>query len=92
MWPQDIISEGYTMFRTGDGIQELEEMSFVVMGGFGSEPRFEPEPVRTEPKFSPGFESSQEPNLRFSSWFSSPLNFLNAFELEPSTIIVITNI
>jgi hypothetical protein len=82
----------WTHFQLINDLGYTPDSYKLVMGGFGSEPRFEPEPVRTEPKFSPGFESSQEPNLRFSSWFSSPLNFLNAFELEPSTIIVITNI
>src|ERR1700727_1921479 len=46
---------------------------------FGSEPRFEPEPVRTEPKFSSGFRSSLEPNLKFGSGFSSLLEIPNPF-------------
>jgi hypothetical protein len=53
----------------------------LVLPRFGSEPRFEPEPGRTEPKFSSRFKAPAEPNLRFSSRFSWTLDFLNQFEL-----------
>jgi len=39
------------------------------MARFGSEPRFEPEPMRTEPKFSSRFGLQPELNLRSSLRF-----------------------
>jgi hypothetical protein len=48
---------------------EMHEVRSLVMARFGSEPRFEPEPMRTEPKFSSRFGLQPEPNLRSSSRF-----------------------
>ena len=42
----------------------------VVMPKFGSEPRFEPEPLGPNPKFGSRFRAFAEPNLRSSSRFS----------------------
>ena len=42
----------------------------VVMPKFGSEPRFEPEPLGPNPKFGSRFRAFAEPNPRSSSRFS----------------------
>ena len=47
----------------------LVETKTLVMARFGSEPRFKPEPMQTEPKFSSRFGLQPEPNLRSSSRF-----------------------
>lgn len=49
----------------------------LVMARFGSEPRFEPEPMRTEPKFGSRFGLQPEPNLRSSSRFGQIVICLN---------------
>jgi hypothetical protein len=41
----------------------------VVMPWFGSEPRFDPEPAWTRPRFGPRFKEFPEPNLRSGSRF-----------------------
>src|ERR1700678_4300382 len=50
------------------------------MPKFGSEPKFEPELLRTGPKFSSKFSTFAEPNLKFSSRFSQTSILLNLFE------------
>ena len=42
----------------------------IVLPKFGSEPRFEPEPLEPNSKFSSRFGVFAEPNLRSSSRFS----------------------
>ena len=59
----------------------VPKSSKLVLPQFGSEPRFKPEPGRTELKFSSRFKAPAEPNLRFSSRFSWTLDFLNQFKL-----------
>ena len=44
--------------------------SCLVMPKFGSEPRFEPEPLGPNPKFGSRFRAFAEPNPRSSSRFS----------------------
>ena len=44
--------------------------SEIVMQGFGSEPRFEPEPLEPKSRFGSKFRVFAEPNLRSSSRFS----------------------
>ena len=45
----------------------------LVMLQFGSEPRFEPEPVEPNTKFGPRFGDLFDPNLKFSSRFSQQM-------------------
>ena len=50
------------------------------MPKFGSEPRFEPEPLGPNPKFGSRFRAFAEPNPRSSSRFSQS----ERFEPEPN--------
>ena len=51
-----------------------------VMPKFGPEPKFEPELLRTGPKFSPKFSTFAEPDVKFSPAFIQTSISLNAFE------------
>jgi len=54
--------------------------ALLAMLWFDSEPWFEPEPLRTEPKFGPKFALLEEPDLWSSSWFRIIWKALNGFE------------
>ena len=56
-------------------------MMSIVLPKFGPELRFEPEPMKTGPKFSPEFRYFAELNAGFDSGFKQSLVPLNAFEL-----------
>jgi len=56
----------------------------IVMARFGSEPRFEPEPMPTEPKFSSRFGLQPELNLRSSSRFRQIAICMNLVQTEPN--------
>jgi hypothetical protein len=64
-----LISASWQIWMAGVNHVMLKIPGGVVMARFGSEPRFEPEPMRTEPKFSSRFGLQPEPNLRSSSRF-----------------------
>ena len=61
----------------GPWLGGLGSYYIIVMARFGSEPRFEPEPMRTEPKFGSRFGLHPEPNLRSSSRFGQIVICLN---------------
>lgn len=50
------------------------------MPQFGSEPKFEPELLRTGPKFGPRFGGCAEPDHKFSSGFGQGAKSLNLAE------------
>jgi hypothetical protein len=57
----------------------------------GSEPKFEPELFRTEPKFGPKFERLAEPDLKSSPGFETEQKNANPFERVRTSMNLVRN-
>src|SRR6267154_5485473 len=70
------VPDGYS----ADGLGNLLAHNELVLPQSGSEPRFEPELLRTGPKFGSKSSVRPEPNAWFGPWFAQVSIFLNLFE------------